>query len=106
MITEISWHEAKHRLHIFPNIRFENYNHNDVNYMNFKTYIEVDGYLVCLIKQYSYNNHRKLNYVELMKFMDGIMPEINKIKKNFKPELFEKSTVVGIYKIKEDGFKD
>ena len=102
MITEIKNIEtAKKRFHIFPEIRFNTTNYSGINSLNLETYVQINEYLCCLRKKFDYRDDIKLNYVQLMQFVDSIQTDVNKLKKNFKPELYENSTVAGIYKIIE-----
>jgi hypothetical protein len=104
MIKEISRENAEAQFHIFPDIKL--YSSMETNcehpFVEIETYIEVKGYLTHLRKIYDLK--RKLNYVELMQFVDSLQINVNRVKKHFDPNNLDDitdSNVLAIHKIIE-----
>ena len=103
MIREITRTEANRKLYIFPKIFFETKIEEDTgnSKINIKTYVEKQGYLVLLRKQFSYRTELKLDYRQLMNFIDSLQPDINRFLIHAKVP-FKSDNVLGIYKIIEE----
>ena len=81
---------------IFPNLHIT----AGEEYFTICTFINVDEYLISYKKRI-YIGAQILDYVQLSKFLDSIMIDVNKIKTNYKIDTLCESKTIRCYKIIE-----
>lgn len=105
MIREVTRFDIKN-YKIFPKLQFkteigDGFKSNEIL---IRTHVPVNDYLIILEKRFNYILDDGLDYTHFMIFIDKVMNEVNNIKINFKPELFQDNEIGGILKIVDYGF--
>lgn len=102
MINKITKEEynLKYKNYIYPKIKLNKDTNNVNEFINLETYVKIKEYIIPVYKQISYSIEFGLYHRGLMQLVDGLMTDINRLKKNFKLEDWENNKPI-CYKLIE-----